>query len=312
MSQTSTFAQNPTTQTSTFTQTQSDILSYLNTINDYPMEIIKDELAKFETFIISDPNSKPAYLSAELSIIKTYGNGLCWINSLLTSIFGYYWQSLDELDLWIQSLISTLNMDTNFVPILGLEEYMNNTSKCKTKYKTDLKITSSGSDTFMVVDFINSNKLLIHILSLNILKFAVLNYYNPMFNIVDKLLPLETGIAFNAKKNKFYAIDGQMRNFIMSIMGIQKVVVFQNKIDHNNRRHSNMDYRLAAIDYYGEYAGFEIRAFDIINIGLFKLNVLLYTHNSEHYDAFFDSITFKTTVANTSYGEDLPTFIEFD
>jgi hypothetical protein len=283
---------------------KDQILSYIDSISQYPKELINEELGTFDMFIQTDASSKPAYVPSKLVIIKTYGNGLCWINSLLVSGFGSMWQTFDELDMWINSIKTTICMDDNFVPILGLETYgfgMHNSG---------LEISKTGISEYNIIDFLNANKYLMYVLSLNILKFAIQNYDNKKYNMSPKNLILETGIAFNQAKQKFYAIDGQLRNFIMSIMGIDKVIVYQNKTDTQNRRHTNVDLNLFAIDYYGEYAGFEINAFQNINVGGVWGSVLLFTHNSEHYDAFLDSDELKTCFAKSLYGETLPTFIE--
>jgi len=277
------------------------IIDYLNMLDQYPESLINEELSQFDQFIQTDASSKPAYISSDLVIIKTYGNGLCWINSLLTSVFGKFWQNTSELDIWIHSLIATFGLDPTFVPIRNL--YL---------YGIDLKISSDGIETYDIVHFLNSNKYLMYTLSLNILKFAIQNYSNPALNKVKKLLPLETGIAYNPSKQKFYAIDGQLRNFIMSIMGIDKVVVFQTNTDPKHRRYSNLDLNLLAIDYEGEYAGFETEAFNNINCMGVLGSVLLLTHNSEHYDAIFNNQTFKTTLALKDQMEILPEFVKID
>jgi hypothetical protein len=287
------------TQTNTILADQ--IIDYLNMLDQYPDSLINEELSKFDQYIQTDASSKPAYVSSDLVIIKTYGNGLCWNNSILTSVFGKFWQNTTELDIWIQSLIATFGLDPTFVPIRNL--YL---------YGIEIKISSDGIEDYDIVHFLNSNKYLMHILSLNILKFAIQNYSNPVLNIVPKLLPLETGIAYNSSKQKFYAIDGQLRNFIMSIMGIDRVVVFQNKTEAKHRRYTNLDLNLLAIDYEGEYAGFEIEAFNNINCMGILGSVLLLTHNSEHYDAFFDNETFKTTLALKDQMEILPEFVKID
>jgi hypothetical protein len=249
-------------------------------------------------FLITDQATKPGYIPNELLILKTYGNGLCWINALLVTIFGKFWLKIDQLDMWIQSLIATFNLDDNFVQILKLYSY-----------NIELNINPNGISEFDIIKFLNSNKILIYILSFNILKFSIENYDNPLLNRVEKLCPLETGIAFNNKNQNFEAIDGQLRNFIIAIMGIKKVIVFQNKVDQKYRRYSNTDLNLLAIDYEGEYAGFEIEAFHNINsLGILG-EVLLFTHDSYHYDAVFDSNAFETCLAITDQFETLPKFI---
>jgi hypothetical protein len=279
----------------------NSIIDYLNTIDQYPDDLINEELSQFDMFIQNDASSKPGYVSSDLSIIKTYGNGLCWINSLLASVFGYFWQdqSQIELDNWIRSLMATFSLDPKFIPIKNL--YL---------YGIDLNVNYSKSAEYDIIGFLNQNKYLMYVLSLNILKFSIENYSNPNLNRTDKLLSLETGIAYNSSKQKFHAIDGQLRNFIMAIMGIDKVIVFQNKTEAEHRRYTNLDLNLLAIDYEGEYAGFEIETFSNINCGGVLGSVLLFTHNSEHYDAFFNSQTFKTTVASNDQFEKLPEFIK--
>ena len=284
---------------------KNNILSFINSLNECPIELVTEDLNNFEMFLITDSKSKPAYVSDNLTILKTYGNGLCLINALLVSIFGKWWQRTDEIDLWIRSLLATFDLDPTFVPIFNL--YL---------YGIDIAINSEGIDEFDVIKFLNANKRLLFILSFNILKFAVTNYdnmlLNKVFNKTDRLCMLETGVAFNPKKQKFYAIDGQVRNFIMAIMGIEKVVVYQNKTESKHRRHTNTDFNLKAIDYEGEYAGFEIEQFNNIHCGGIIGEVLLFTHNAEHYDAFFDTNTFQTCLAQTDNFESLPKFVHID
>lgn len=284
---------------------KNDILSFINSLNECPLELVTEDLNNFEMFLISDPTTKPSYVSDNLIVLKTYGNGLCWINALLASIFGKWWQNVGEIDLWIRSLLATFELDPSFVPIFNL--YL---------YGIDIVINNDGINEFDVMKFLNANKHLMFILSFNILKFAVINYDNLTLNKIhsktDRLCMLETGIAFNPKKQKFYAIDGQLRNFIMAIMGIEKVVVFQNKTEDKHRRHSNKDFNLKAIDYEGEYAGFEIEQFNNIHCGGVIGEVLLFTHDAEHYDAIFDTNTFQTCLAQTDNFESLPKFVYVD
>lgn len=276
-------------------------LSFINSLNELPLELIMEELCGFDMFLITDSSTKPGYVSGELMILKTYGNGLCWINALLVSIFGKFWQNTAMIDLWIQGLITTFGLSSNFVPVLNL--YL---------YNINFTVNCDGINEYDVIKFLNSNKLLMYILSFNILKFAIENYNNVALNKIEKLCPLETAIAFNEKKQKFYAIDGQLRNFIMAIMGIEKVVVFQNNVEPKHRRYTNKDFNLKAIDYEGEYAGFEIETFHNLNCSGTLGNVLLFTHNSEHYDAIFNSNTFQTCLALNDYLEMLPEFIKID
>ena len=278
---------------------KTQILSFIDTIGQFPKELINDELSTFDMFIQTDASSKPGYVPTNLVIIKTYGNGLCWINSLLVSGFGAMWTNTEELDMWISSIKTTICSNDKFVPILGFETY-----------GSELNISKTGISEYNLIDFLNANKYLMYVISYNILKFAIENYDNMQYNVVPKQLMLETGIAFNPSKQKFYAIDGQLRNFIMSIMGIDKVIIYQNQTDAKNRRHTNTDLNLYAIDYYGEYAGFEINAFQNINVFGVWGSVLLFTHNSEHYDAFLDSDNLKSCFARSLYDEKLPEFIK--
>jgi hypothetical protein len=123
------------------------IIDFLNMLDQYPESLINEELSQFDQFIQTDTSSKPAYVSSDLVIIKTYGNGLCWINSLLTSIFGKFWQNILELDIWIQSLIATFGLDPTFVPIRNL--YL---------YGVDIKISSDSIANYDIVHFLNLNK----------------------------------------------------------------------------------------------------------------------------------------------------------
>jgi hypothetical protein len=273
------------------------ILTFIQSINELPIELIIEQLNNFDMFLITDTSSKPGYVLDELIILKTYGNGLCWINAILVTIFGKFYLNVSELELWIQSLIATFGLDDNFIPILNLYSY---------------KINLDGLSEFDLIKFLNSNKYLMFVLSFNILKFAVLNYDNFKLNKINKICPLETAIAFNPKKNKIYAIDGQLRNFIMAIIGIEKVVIFQNKVEPKHRRYTNKDLNLSAIDYEGEYAGFEIEAFHNLNCSGTLGEILLFTHNSEHYDAVFNTNTFQTCLALSDQYEILPKFITID
>lgn len=283
---------------------KNSVLSFINSLNECPIELITEDLNNFKMFLITDPNSKPAYVSENLAILKTYGNGLCWINGLLVSIFGKWWQGVEEIDLWIRGLLATFEIDPTFVPIFKL--YL---------YGIDIVINHDGIKDFDVLQFLNANKQLMFILSFNILKFAVINYdnmaLNKVFNVTDKLVMLEMGIGYQPEKQKIYAIDGQMRNFIMSIMGIEKVVVFQHKID-KYRRQTDKKYNLKALDYEGEYAGFEIEQFNNIHCGGIIGEVLLFTHDEKHYDAVFDTNTFQTCLAQTDNFELLPKFVYVD
>ena len=80
-------------------------------------------------------------------------------------------------------------------------------------------------------------------------------------------------------------------NFFKQNSYFLKFFFIQNKTEAKHRRYTNLDLNLLAIDYEGEYAGFEIEAFNNINCMGILGSVLLLTHNSEHYDAFFDNET---------------------
>jgi hypothetical protein len=287
---------------------KKQILEYLNQLDQYPIDLIKEHFLFFDMFIQPDPKAKPGYVPTELSIIKVNGNGLCWINSLLVSIFGRFWQDLEQLDMWIKSICHTLKLNDNFVSILKIELYLVKVDQ-STLMNFDLHLNPTKSDEYDFIGFLNDHKYLMFVLSVNILKFAIQFYTEPQFNLTNNLLPLETGIAFNPNEMKIYAIDGQLRNFIMSIMGFQKVVVWQHNTKCKNRRHTHVNSNLTAIDYYGEYAGFEIQTQHIINTMGSIGTALLFTYNSEHYDAFFNNDTFKTTMASELYDEELPKFV---
>jgi hypothetical protein len=64
------------------------------------------------------------------------------------------------------------------------------------------------------------------------------------------------------------------------------------------------------IKYNNNNNNINIGSFSNINCGGVLGSVLLFTHNSEHYDAFFNSQTFKTTVASNDQFEKLPEFIK--
>jgi hypothetical protein len=275
------------------------MLQYLDELNNLPYDIIIDEVSKYEIFIQADETYKPAYMPHNLSIVKTYGNGLCWINAILVSIFGKYYDNITQLDQWIRSINMTFDLDNRFKPMFRFETYGGGL----------LCISNIGAEHCDVLAFLNANKLLMHVLSFNIFKFAVLNYKNQKLNRVLRRLPLHTGVAFDKTTQQIYAIDGQMRNFIMSIMGINRVVVYQHNINPKYRRFTNVDVNLNAIDFEGEYAGFDIRTFGNINCFGEIGSILLFTNDATHYDAILDTTTFKTTMALKEMNEKLPTFV---
>jgi hypothetical protein len=123
---------------------RNNILIHLNLLNECSFESIINELSKFEMFFISDLSSKPAYMTDNLLILKTHGNGLCWINALLVSIFGKWWQNIEEIDLWIRGLLSTFELDLNFIPMFNL--YL---------YGIDMTINLDGIDNFDIITFLH-------------------------------------------------------------------------------------------------------------------------------------------------------------
>lgn len=279
--------------------TQEIILNYLDSIGQMPAHVVINKINSFETFILTDSDLKPVYVPHNLFVIKFEGDGLCWLNSLVCSIFAIYSNDTNALNAWINSIIETFKFDQTFVPIMGLNSYPN----------IRLRIFPNAPNESNIVKFINANRILIKILVFNILKFCVKNYYNTDLHITNRILPFNTAIAFDLNQSRFIAIDSQLRNFTMSVMGITKVIVWQHNINSTNRRHTNIDCNLTAIDYYGEYAGFEISNQNTINIRGSIGSVLLYSNNSEHYDGFFDNNTCYTTVALDAYDNELPNFI---
>ena len=67
----------------------------------------------FETRIVIG-ESKPHYMPHYLYVMKSEGDGLCWLNSLVMSIFAAYSNNIQELYNWINSIIDTLESNVFF------------------------------------------------------------------------------------------------------------------------------------------------------------------------------------------------------
>lgn len=262
----------------------------------------------FETRIVIG-ESKPHYMPHYLYVMKSEGDGLCWLNSLVMSIFAAYSNNIQELYNWINSIIDTLESNVFFRPMFGLNKNM-------------IYIVESNNDYCEIEKFLNENMNLIKILVFNILKFCVQNFTPKYLNLVFNIQTTKkstygvecistnnfvSSVAFNRKDRRFIAIDGKMRNFTMSVMGISKVVVLQHNTNKNNQRSSNSAYRMKTIKYNNEYAGFEIEVDNIINVKGAIGSVLLYTYDANHYDCVFNNETNCSAVAFNA--ESLPNFV---
>lgn len=204
-----------------------------------------------------------------ITVLKVRGNGLCWINSLIVSIFGEFWNKPAILNNWLLNLYSTLTIaDNDFIPYFDL-------------YNMRIKYGTTN-----LCDFLDSNNELQHAISHNLIAFCVRNYMNPDIN-VGCLRPVELNVCvgYNAKMKRIFAIDCNMRNFIMNILGIKKAIIYQHKIGPENMRHTDKINGVTQIMKGDKYIGFQIHSFGTINIGGYIGSVVLYSFDLLHYDA---------------------------
>jgi hypothetical protein len=136
-------------------------------------------------------------------------------------------------------------------------------------------------------DFLDANNDIMFVLAHNIISFCVKNYSNRAINIGCKIpVDLEVCVGFNKKSERFTAIDCNMRNFIINIMGIQTVIIYQKRNEEKFRRCADPNNNVSQIfNKKGTYAGFQIDSFGTVNIGGYIGSVMLYSYNANHYDA---------------------------
>jgi len=243
-----------------------NIIEYLNSIDKHPKDLIDEELLHFDITIQNNEGSQ-SYICidhTDNTFISLNSNGLSWIYSLLVSIFSNLWQDISELDSWIKYLLSTFEIDRHFSPIRDI--YL---------YGVELTINNSKSFDYNLIGFLNDNKYLIYILCLNILKFSIENYSNSAISN-KKYVPLESCIKFDNTTKKIDSINGQLRNFILSIMGLEKVIIYQNTPNFVNY--------LLDSNFEDVYSTIEIEASTSINSGNIIKSVILFEHDSCNYD----------------------------
>jgi len=199
-----------------------------------------------------------------LNILKIRGNGLCFINSLVNSILGECWKNPTKLNNWLDNLYNTL---------FSYEFH--------SKFELYSRTIIYGATN--LIDFLDKNNDLLFALSHNILLFAAIHYENlselrttQLMNCIDMSRDLTT----------FGAIDGNIRNFIMSILGVKSIYVISESDDLNHQRRSDVQNNVEQLIKDG-YIGFKISCEKTINIGGFIGSIMLYTYNSSHYDAVF-------------------------
>jgi hypothetical protein len=220
--------------------------------------------------ILSEYNHWAEYEeSLGMNIMHIHGNGLCWINGNLASVFGEFRTHPPTLNKWLSDLLTTMvSVDETFTPCLDI-------------FAMEIKYVNGS-----LVDFLDANNDIMFVLAHNIIAFCIKNYSNPSINIgCERPVDLEVCIGFDKKMGGFKAIDCNMRNFIMNIMGIQTVIVYQKRTEPKYRRGADPQNRVSQILRNGFYAGFQIDSFGTINIGGYIGSIMLYSYNANHYDA---------------------------
>jgi hypothetical protein len=197
------------------------------------------------------------------------GNGLCWINSLIASVFGEFRTHPPTLNKWISDLLTTMiSNDETYVACLDL-------------FSMEVKYVGGT-----LIDFLDANNDIMFVLAHNIITYCIKNYSNPSINIgCERPVGLEVCVGFDKKSGCFRAIDCNMRNFILNIMGIQTVVVYQKRTETKYQRCTDPHNRVSQILKGSSYAGFQIDSFGTVNIGGYIGSVMLYSYNANHYDA---------------------------
>ena len=245
------------------------MLSKMNTLSD----TISSSITAMEGIPASILSKYKHWVDHEstlgMDIMHIQGNGLCWLNSLIASVFGEFRTHPPTLNKWFSDLLTTMiSADDTFVPCLDL-------------LSMEIKYVDGT-----LVDFLDANNDIMFVLAHNIILFCIKNYLNQAINIgCERPVALEVCVGFNRKTSSFSAIDCNMRNFIMNIMGLQTVIVYQKRTESKYRRCADPQNRVSQILRGGSYAGFQIDSFGTINVGGYIGSVMIYSYNANHYDA---------------------------
>ena len=249
-------------------------MSIIQSVNSYITSLQKQGInrhfslsERFEHMITDD--FVPSSLNSKYRVVKMRGDGLCWVNSILGSIFGRFWRNPTILNKWFADINTTLTMfDESFKFCFGLP---------------DMKIQYGSSS---LVCFLNTNQKLLFALAHNIISFCVNNYRNRQINVNCPIfVDLDVCVSINAEFG-FSAIDNNMRNFVMNVCGVEWVQVFQYKTDPNVQRSNDPRNKTTRLLENGSYAGFQVESFGTINVGGYLGSIQLYSYDSYHYDAF--------------------------
>jgi hypothetical protein len=215
---------------------------------------------------ITDENI-PHFLNSKYRVVKMRGDGLCWINSLLGSIFGRFWKNPIILNKWFEDITTTMKMyDENFKFCFGLLE-MNIQYRCSS-----------------LVSFLNRNLKVLSALAHNIISFCVHNYTDLQINVNCPMTDIN--YCIDIEEGGFRAIDFNMRNFVMNVCGVERVRVFQYKTDPTSQRSNDPQNKTTRLLENSSYAGFLIESFGTVNVGGYIGTIDLYSYDSSHYDAF--------------------------
>lgn len=204
-----------------------------------------------------------------MNIMGSRGDGLCFINALTDSILAEFRDDPATLEQWLDNVLMTMmSLDETFMPCLNLLEI-------KIKYV-------DGS----LATFLDANNQFVFAFARNILLFCIKNYGNPAINIgCERPVDLEVCVGFDRQTGGFRAIDCNMRNFILNIMGIQSVLVYQTQTEPRFQRCADPRNRVSQILKGGRYAGYQIDSFGTVNVGGYICQLLIYSYNGGHYDA---------------------------
>ena len=216
-----------------------------------------------------DDTKLPAHFPVSMQVMKIRGDGLCWINSIVGTIFGRFWKQPQLLNKWFNDLLTTfVAYDPEFPLFFALNT---------------MKINFKGAD---LIAFLNLNKNLLFALSHNIIGFCTMHYTNPVINInCPRIVPLEVSVGRSAN-GSFTAVDCNMRSFVMNVCGISQIKVFQNRTDVQFRRKADPFNSVSILTHNDSYAGFQLESFGTINVGGYVGSIILYSYNASHYDAF--------------------------
>jgi hypothetical protein len=208
-----------------------------------------------------------------LEVMKIRGNGMCWINSLVASVFGEFWHEPLLLNRWIADLCTTIMVyDHSFDFAFGLPHMS----------------VSYGAHT--LVQFLDANITVTFAIVHNVFMFCVRNYDNLDINVgCSSLLGIDALVDFDPATGNYMAIDGNMRNFILNILGVRLARVFQFKSGIDYRREVDIGNKVSVITLNSVYAGFQIESFGTVNVGGYIGSAELYSYDATHYDCIMRS-----------------------